>query len=166
MSMTDTLTAARPARPIPDGFHTITPSLTVHNAAEAIEFYKRAFGAEEVSRAAAPDGQSIWHAELRIGDSRIMLNDEFPNMGSQSPRALGGTPVSLHCYFEDTDAIFQQAVEAGATATLPPMDAFWGDRYARVLDPYGHDWAIATHQETVSADEAQRRAEAHMAECS
>jgi uncharacterized glyoxalase superfamily protein PhnB len=152
------------ANPIPHGFHSVTPSLTVNNAAEAIEFYKRAFGAQELYRMAAPDGSGIWHAELKIGDSHVMLNDEFPNMGtSRAPKSLGATTVNLHLYVEDADAVFQRAVEAGATVSMPLMDAFWGDRYGTVTDPYGHSWGIATHIEDVSEEEMMRRA-AHMSQ--
>jgi PhnB protein len=146
------------ADPIPHNYHSVTPSLTVHNAAEAIEFYKRAFGAEEVARMAAPDGNGIWHAELKIGDSHVMLNDEFPDMGTdRAPRTLGGTTVNLHLYVTDADAVFQRAVDAGATVGMPLMDAFWGDRYGTVTDPYGHSWGIATHVEDVSNEEIMRR---------
>jgi uncharacterized glyoxalase superfamily protein PhnB len=158
--MVDKAAAAGSVRPIPEGFHTLTPSLTVHNATEAIEFYKRAFGAEELSRAPAPDGRRIWHAELKIGDSRLMLNDEFPEMGGgRGPRSLGGTATSLHLYVRDADAVFKRAVEAGATVSMPIMDAFWGDRYGKVTDPFGHEWGIATHKEDVSEEERRRRVE-------
>ncbi len=154
-------------RSVPEGYHTVTPSLTVSNAVEAIEFYKRAFGAQELHRAIAPDGQKIWHAELAIGDSRIFLNDEFPDMGSvRAPTSIGATTVSLNLYLEDTDAAFQRAVGAGATATMPPADMFWGDRYAKVTDPYGHDWGMATHKEDVSEEEIQRRVQAFAAQSS
>ena len=160
--MTDKPATAQTVRPIPQGFHSLTPSLTVHNAAEAIEFYKRAFGAQELSRAPAPDGKKIWHAEVKIGDSRLMLNDEFPEMGGgKAPRSLGGTTSSLHFYVENTDAVFKRAVDAGATADMPPSDMFWGDRYAKVTDPFGHSWGIATHIEDVSEAEQRRRAQAH-----
>jgi uncharacterized glyoxalase superfamily protein PhnB len=157
--------AAPKVNPIPEGLRSLTPSLTVHDAAAAIEWYKRAFGAVELNRAMAPDGQKIWHAMLQIGDSRLMLNDEFPDMdGSQSPKALGGTPVNIHLYVEDADAVFQRAVEAGATVTMPIMDAFWGDRYGKVFDPFGHDWAIATHLEDPTPEEMYRRVAAMSAE--
>jgi uncharacterized glyoxalase superfamily protein PhnB len=160
-----TVATAEPSvRPIPEGFHTITPSLTVHAAAEAIEFYKRAFGAEELYRAATPDGQKILHATLRIGDSPVMLNDEFPEMSCQGPRAFGGSPSSLHLYVEDADALFARAVAAGATVSMPICDALWGDRYGRVTDPFGYDWAIATQRRRVSEDELKRAAE-EMAAC-
>jgi PhnB protein len=162
--MTDSTANARNVKPIPDGYHALTPTLTVHDAAGAIEFYKRAFGAEELYRSVAPDGQHIWHADLKIGDSPFMLNDEFPDMGdTRAPRSLEGTSVSLHLFVEDADAVFQRAVEAGATVSMPMMDAFWGDRYGKIIDPFGHVWAIATHQEDVSPEELERRAEAFAA---
>jgi len=156
-----TMTIDQPAvRPIPEGFHTVTPSLIVHAAAEAIEFYERAFGAVEIDRAPSPDGMKIMHATIQIGDSRIMLSDEFPEMNCKGPRALGGTPTSLHLYVEDADAVFEQAVAAGATVTMPIGDMFWGDRYGRVLDPYGHDWGIASHKRDVTMDEAMQAMQA------
>lgn len=150
-----TMTAPeRAVRAIPEGFHAITPCIVVAGAAEAIELYKRAFGAIEIDRASSPDGQKIMHATIQIGDSRIMLNDELPEMNSRGPLALGGTPSSLHLYVEDADAIFAQAIAAGCTVTMPIGDMFWGDRYGRLVDPFGHDWGIATHQRDVSTDEA------------
>ena len=161
-----TMTADQPAvRAIPEGFHSVTPSLIVHAAAEAIEFYKRAFGAVELDRAPSPDGTKIMHATIQIGDSRIMLSDEFPEMGCKSPRSLGGTPASLHLYVEDADAVFEQAVAAGATVSMPIGDMFWGDRYGRVLDPYGHDWAIASHKRDVTMDEAMQAMQEWDGEC-
>src|SRR5712664_2199221 len=125
--MSDTAaTAARGVRPVPEGYHTLTPVLTLDGAAEAIDFYVRAFGARELNRAVAPDGTRIWHAELQIGDSRLMLSDEFPDMGgSRGPKALGGTAGSIHLYVEDVDAFFARAVAAGATVTMPLADQFW-----------------------------------------
>jgi uncharacterized glyoxalase superfamily protein PhnB len=157
--MTDTASAARKVRPIPEGYHSLTPGLVVHNAAEAIEFYKRAFGARELARMPTPDGQKVWHAELQIGDSRLMLGDEMPGMGSRSPKSLGGTASSIHLYVEDADAAVERAVEAGATVTMPLEDAFWGDRYGQVTDPFGHSWGIATRREELSEAEMARRAE-------
>lgn len=150
----------RPVRPIPEGYHTLTPSLTLHDAATAIEFYVRAFGAKELSRALAPDGKKIWHAELQIGDSRLMLNDEFPEMGSRSARSLGGAPVTLWMYVEDADALFERAVAAGATATMPVGDMFWGDRMGMLLDPFGQAWGIATRVGEHDAVEEQRTMDA------
>ncbi|HEX2034111.1 MAG TPA: VOC family protein [Chloroflexota bacterium] len=146
--------------PIPEGYHTITPSLTLSDAGAAIEFYKRAFGAEELGRMPSPDGK-VLHAELKIGDSRIMLADEFPDMGScRAPQSLGGTSISLHIYVEDVDTAFQRAVEAGATVTMPVQDTFWGDRYGSLVDPFGHAWSLATHKEDLTPEETQRRMQA------
>lgn len=164
--MTDTIATTSAVRAIPEGYHTVTPSLVVQNAAEAIEFYKRAFGAEELSRMSSPDGQQIWHAEIEIGDSRVMLNDEFPDMGARGPQSIGGTPVSLHLYVEDADAWFRRAIDAGATVSMPLEDTFWGDRYGQVTDPFGHQWALATHKEDVSEEELRRRAETMAAQSS
>ena len=161
--MTQPTPAARRARPIPEGYHTVTPALTVRGVAQAIEFYTRAFGARELGRMPAPDGQHIWHAELQLGDARLMLADEFPDMGGRAPESLGGTPVSLHLYVEDADAVVQRAVDAGATMLQPLVDAFWGDRYGKLKDPFGHEWSIATHVEDVSEEEMRRRAEAFAA---
>ena len=157
--MTQSTTVTRSVRPIPEGYHSVTPALLVRGAAEAIDFYTRAFGARELGRMSAPDGQRIWHAELQIGDARLMLADEFPEMGGHAPESLGGTPVSLHLYVEDADAVIQRAVDAGATVIQPPMDAFWGDRYGRIKDPFGHEWSVATHIEDVSEEEMRQRAE-------
>jgi uncharacterized glyoxalase superfamily protein PhnB len=132
-------------KPIPDGFHTVTPSLVVSNATEAIAFYKKAFNANEIYTFPTPDGK-ILHAMIQIGDSFVMMSDEFPNMGMKSPTTIGGTAVTLHLYVEDSDKIFKQAVDAGAIITMPIMNAFWGDRFGTVMDPYGHSWAIATHK--------------------
>ena len=163
--MTDTASAARSVRPVPEGYYSLTPGLVVDNAAEAIEFYKRAFGAHELFRMSAPDGKKVWHAELLIGNSRFMLGDESPDMGGcRSPKSLGGTAGSLHLYVDDADAAFQRALEAGATVSQPLMDAFWGDRYGTVTDPFGHQWGIATHQEDVSEEEIARRAQAFAAQ--
>lgn len=146
-------------KPIPDGYHTLTPYLTVKGASEAIAFYTRAFGAEELFRMALPDGR-IGHAEIRIGNSPIMLADEFPEMGNKSPGTLGGSPISLLIYVEDSDAIFARAVAAGATVLRPMADQFYGDRSGMVKDPFGHTWSISTHREDVSPDELERRAKA------
>ncbi len=164
--MTDPATSRQAVRPIPEGYHTLTPALIVNNAAEAIEFYKRAFGAQELGRMSAPDGQHVWHAELQIGDSRLMLGDEFPDMGDfRAPTFLGGTTTSLHLYVADADAAFQRALDAGATVSMPLTDAFWGDRYGKVTDPFGHQWGIATRQEEVSEEDMARRAQAFAGEC-
>jgi len=148
------------AKPIPGGFHTLTPHLVVRNAAQAIEFYKRAFGAE-VRRVSqdSPDGK-ITHAELKIGDSILMLADEFPEANCVSPHALGGTPTILHIYVEDVDTAFSRAVAAGATVTMPLADQFWGDRYGQLLDPFGHRWSLATHKQDLTHEEIRKAAEA------
>jgi PhnB protein len=148
---------AKPVTAIPPGYHTVTPHLVVNDGARAIEFYKQAFGAEELGRMPTPDGK-ILHAELRIGDSRIMLGDEFPQMGGKSPRSLGGTPLSLMIYTKDVDQAFQRAVQAGATGKRAPQNEFWGDRYCSIEDPFGHSWALATHVEDVSFEEMNERA--------
>lgn len=147
------------AKPIPEGHHTITPHLVVKGAAEAIEFYKKAFGAKELSRMPMPgkDGQmKVGHAELQIGDSRLFLADEYPDQGSSAPSG-GHSPVSIHLYVPDTDAAFAQAVGAGATAQMPPATMFWGDRFSKVIDPFGHHWSIGTRLEDVSPDEMRKR---------
>ncbi len=134
-------------QPIPEGFRTLTAHLVVDGGAKAIDFYRKAFGAEEINRMPAPDGR-LMHAEIRIGDSVVMLADDFPEwMGGQSrsPKALGNTPVTLHLYVRDADAAFARAVEAGCEVKMPLMDMFWGDRYGTVADPFGHQWSIATH---------------------
>lgn len=146
-------------KPIPDGFHTVTPHLVIKDAAGAIEFYKRAFGAEEVERMPGPGGHGIMHAELKIGNSMLMLCDEFPDMGAVGPQSLGGSPVSIMLYVEDVDAVFKQAVDAGAKETMPVADMFWGDRYGKLTDPFGHQWAIATHKEDLTPDELRKRGE-------
>jgi len=145
---------------VPDGYHTVTPHLIVKGAQEALEFYKKAFGAQEIARMPGPDGKSIMHAELKIGDSILMLCDECPEMGAQSPTSLGGTPLSLYLYFEDVDAAFDRAVKAGATVKMPLSDAFWGDRYGQVSDPFGHSWSMASHIEDLSMEEIKKRGEA------
>jgi len=145
-------------KPIPDGFHSVTPHITVKGAADAIEFYKKAFGAQEMSRMPGPDGQTLMHAMICIGDSFIMLNDEFPDWNCHGPSTIGGTAVTINLYVEDTDAVFKQAVNAGATPKMEPEDMFWGDRYAELTDPFGHEWAIATHVEDLTPEEIQKRA--------
>jgi PhnB protein len=152
---------ASTTRPIPQGYHSVTPYLIVNDAAGAITFYKNAFGAAEVMRMAAPGGR-VGHAELSIGDSRIMLADEFPDMGARSPKAIGGTPVSLHLYVEDVDAVAKRAVDIGAKEVRPVKDQFYGDRLGTVEDPFGHVWHISTHVEDVPPDELKRRAEQAM----
>jgi PhnB protein len=146
-------------KPILDGYHTATPYLIVKGAATAIEFYKKAFGATELMRMVQADGR-IGHAEIKIGDSPIMLADESPEMGARSPQSLGGSPVSIMLYVEDVDAIFGQAVAAGAKVQRPVADQFYGDRTGGVEDPFGHVWYIATHTEDMSPDEMRKRAAA------
>jgi PhnB protein len=148
-------------KPIPDGYHTATPYLIVNGAAEAIEFYKRAFGATELLRMTDPQGR-IGHAEIRIGDSVIMLADEHPGMGYRGPRSMGGSSVSILLYVDDVDTIFGRAVSAGATVQRPIANQFYGDRSGKLEDPFGHVWSIATHVEDVPPEEMRRRAEAAM----
>jgi len=143
-------------KPVPDGYRTVTPYLIVAGAAKAIEFYKRAFGAKERMRHEMPGG-AIGHAEIEIGDSVIMLADEFPEMGAKSPQSIGGTPVGICLYVENVDARFEQAVKAGAKIERPLQDQFYGDRSGTVVDPFGHKWTIATHIEDVSEEELSRR---------
>src|SRR3954447_13114919 len=143
-------------KPIPDGYHSVTPYLVVQGAAKALEFYKKAFGATELFRMPGPGGK-IMHAEIRIGDSPVMLADEFPEMDARGPQTLGGTPVGLMIYCEDVDALFNQAVSAGAKVLRPVVDQFYGDRSGTVADPFGHKWTIATHKEDVSPEEMKRR---------
>lgn len=146
-------TMSKPAaKPIPDGFHTATPHLVCANAAEAIEFYKKAFNAVEIIRLPGPDGK-LMHGCIRIGDSFIMLADEFPDYGSLGPKSLKGSPVTMHLYVKDPDAVAAQAVAAGATVVMPVGDAFWGDRYGQVEDPFGHRWAIAAHKFEMTPEE-------------
>jgi PhnB protein len=148
-------------KPIPDGYHTATPYLVIRGAADAIEFYKRAFGAQEIARMPGPGGK-LMHAEIKIGDSMLMLSDEFPEMGSSSPQTIGGTPVNVFLYVPDVDRTFQQALNAGATSRMAPEDMFWGDRFGKLSDPFGHEWALATHKEDVAPAEMQKRQEAFM----
>jgi PhnB protein len=146
-------------KPIPDGYHSVTPYLNIKGAAEAIDFYKKAFGATELFRMPQPDGR-IGHAELQIGDSRIMLADEFPEMKNFGPQTLGGSAVGLLLYVNDVDSVFEQAVAAGATETRAVEDKFYGDRGGTLTDPFGHVWHIATHTEDVSPEEMEKRAAA------
>lgn len=148
-------------KPIPDGYHTITPYLIVKNGAAAIDFYQKAFGAVELMRLTGPNG-GIMHAEIKIGDSPIMIGEACPAWGAKSPSELGGSPVGLCLYVEDVDARFKQAVGAGAKAVRPVMDQFYGDRSGTVTDPDGHQWTIGTHKEDLSAEEIQQRAAAFM----
>ena len=140
---------------IPAGFHTLTPHLVVRNAAQALEFYKKALAAEVLHVAEMADGR-IMHASLRIGDSMLMLNDEMPEHGALSPLSQNGTGVTIHIYTDDVNAAFNRAVSAGAHVKMPLMDQFWGDRYGIVTDPYGHQWSMATHVKDVSPEEMQK----------
>ena len=148
-------------KPIPEGMHSITPHLTCAGAAEAIEFYKKAFNAVEGGRMPGPDGK-LMHAQMMIGDSHIMLVDEFPEWGGKGPKMLGGTPVAIHMYVNDADAIFKQAVAAGATVKMAMADMFWGDRYGVVIDPFGHMWSIATHIKDMTPEEMAQAGKAAM----
>jgi PhnB protein len=150
------------AKPIPEGYHTLTPSLAVDDAAQAIEFYKQAFGATERARMPAPDGR-IAHAELEIGDSLLTLADTFDQSALKPPSQLGGTTGSILLYVEDVDAFVDHAVDAGATVTMPVEDMFWGDRYGQVTDPFGHVWQVATHKEDLTPDEMAERVKEGMA---
>lgn len=150
--------------PIPAGYHTISPHLVIKGAAEAIEFYKRAFGAEEKARMPFPaedGGVKVGHAELQIGDSRLFVADEFPSYGSVGPD--GSSPVTIHLYVTDADAVFNRAVEEGARVTMPLADAFWGDRYGKLVDPFGHHWSIAEHLEDLTPEQIRERMEAAFA---
>jgi PhnB protein len=148
-------------KPIPDGYHTVTPYLTVRNGAAALEFYKKAFGAVEVMRLDLPGG-GVAHAEVQIGDSKVMFADETPEWGNKSPETLGGTAGGLCLYVEDCDAVFAKALAAGATVMKPMADQFYGDRSGTVSDPFGHAWTIATHKENVSVEEMHARMAAMM----
>jgi len=139
-------------KPIPDGFHSVTPHLVCAGAAEAIEFYKKAFGAVEVARLPGPGGK-LMHAQIRIGDSPVMLMEEMPEWETLGPKALKGSPVGIHLYVEDADALVARAAKAGAKVTMPVSEQFWGDRYGIVLDPYGHRWSVATHVRDVTPKE-------------
>ena len=145
-------------KPIPDGYHTVTAYFVVEEAAKAIEFYKQAFGAEEVYR--MPMGDKIGHAEIRIGDTRLMLSDEWPDLGVLGPKARGGTTCRFVIYGPDADAAFRRAVDAGATEEKPVSDQLWGDRMGAVVDPFGHRWSLSTHVEDVSPEEMTRRMQA------
>ena len=149
-------------KPIPAGYHSVTPYLIIKGASDAIEYYQKAFGAIELMRIPAPGGK-IGHAEIKIGDSPIMLADEFPEMGYKSPQTLGGSAVSIMIYVEDVDAVFKQAIAAGGKEQRPVKDQFYGDRSGTLEDPFGHVWHVATHKEDISPEEMERRAGAHTA---
>jgi PhnB protein len=148
-------------KPIPDGYHSVTPYMTLAEAAKAIEFYKKAFGATELFRMPGPDGK-IGHAEIQIGDCRIMMSDEFPEMGALSPKTLGGTTAAFMIYVPDVDTQYKRALAAGGKELRPLQNQFYGDRSGTLIDPFGHKWTLATHVEDVPEDELQRRSEAQM----
>jgi PhnB protein len=150
-------------KPIPEGYHSVTPYLIVSNAGRALDFYKSAFGAKEMIRMEQPGGR-IGHAEIQIGDSRVMLADEFPEMGAKSPDSLGGSPVGLMLYVQDVDSQFRQAIAAGAKEVRPVQDQFYGDRSGTLVDPFGHQWTLGTHKEDVSDEEMKRRMAAAFAQ--
>ena len=145
---------ARKVEAVPKAYGSVTPSLVIRGCSDAIAFYAKAFGARELTRMAGPGGK-VMHAEVRIGDRIVMMGDEFPEMGALSPSSIGNTPVTLMLYVKDCDAVFARAVAAGAKPVMPPADMFWGDRFSRIVDPFGHAWSIATH--TVDMTEAQMR---------
>lgn len=150
---------AKKAQAVPKGYHTVTPSLVIDGAAQAIDFYKKALGAEELSRFPGPDG-SIMHAEIRIGDSTLMLADEMPDQGTRGPKSRGGTSVSFFIYKEDVDAAWKRAVDAGAKPVVPLADQFWGDRAGSFEDPFGHLWWLAQHIQDLTPEELRKSAEA------
>jgi uncharacterized glyoxalase superfamily protein PhnB len=141
-------------QPIPKGYHTLTPYLTVRDAVRAIQFYKDAFGAEEIGVMKGPDGK-VMHAEVRIGDSLVMLADESPQFGALSPLSIGGSGMGLHVYVEDVDSAFDRAIKAGGTVEMPVTDMFWGDRYGKLTDPFGHKWSIATRKRNMTSEEIE-----------
>ena len=143
---------------IPEGFGTVTPHLIVEGAAKAIEFYKKAFGAEELGRMGMPGSDRLMHAMIKIGDSIVMLVDAMPEYGAKDPKALGGSSCTLHIYSRDVDAAFGRAVKAGCKPTMPLMDAFWGDRYGKVVDPFGHEWSLAQHIRDIPPEEMEKAA--------
>jgi len=149
-------------KPVPDGHRTVTPYLALRNAAKALEFYKKAFGAMETYKLMVPNGR-VGHAEIRLGDSIVMLSDEFPEYGGKAPDTLGGSPVNIHLYVEDVDAFFKRALAAGAKERKPVMDQFYGDRSGQLEDPFGHLWWVATHKEDVPPEEMQKRVKAMFA---
>lgn len=151
------------AKPIPDGAHTVTPHLIIRDAAKAIDFYTKAFGAKELYRLQGADGK-IMHAAIQIGDSQVYMADECPEYGSHSPLEYKGTPVTLHLYFEDVDKAWDRATKAGAEIKMPLGDQFWGDRYGQVKDPFGHVWSLATHKEDLTPEQIKERGEKFMKE--
>ena len=153
---------AKAKNPIPEGLHTITPHLVVKGAAQAIDFYKKAFGAKEVARMPGPDGK-LMHGHVTINGAAVFLVDEMPQWGALGPKLLKGSPVTIHLYVEDVDAFAARAAQAGCKVTMPVQDMFWGDRYGMILDPFGHQWSIATHKEDVSEEEMGKRMQQAMA---
>jgi len=143
-------------KPIPDGYHSVTPTLTISGASNAIEFYKKAFDAKEVYRFPGLDRKSIMHAEIRIGDSAIMLCDEMPEMGCLSPKSIGGPSGAIYLYVDDADSVFNKAVSIGAQPLMPLMDGFWGDRIGMLVDPFGHRWTVATRKKNMTPDEIKK----------
>jgi PhnB protein len=160
--------ATKKVKPIPEGYHTATPYLTIRGTDKAIEFYKKAFGAEEMFRMPGSDGKGVMHAEIRIGDSVIMMGEEMPGMPNAcvSPSTLKGSTMGVMLYVQDVDAAFKRATDAGATAVMPPQDMFWGDRYGKLMDPFGHHWSVATHKEDVPPQEMEKRHKAFVAQMS
>lgn len=156
---------AHSVQPIPKGYHSLTPFLVVNDATRAIDFYERAFGAKEKSRFDGPD-KKVVHAELKIGDSLIMLSDELPDGGTRSPRTLHGSSAGMFLYVDNVDNVFRQAVSAGAKADAEPSDMFWGDRLGRLTDPFGHHWSLATHKEDVSREEMAKRSKEFLSKMS
>jgi uncharacterized glyoxalase superfamily protein PhnB len=150
-------------KPIPDGFHTVTPHLTIAGALRAIEFYKKAFGAQEIERHMTPDGKDLMHAQLKIGDSMLMIGNEFPP-DCLSPKSRGGTTVHFYLYVENADTTFDRAVKAGCTVKMPMTDQFWGDRCGQVEDPFGHRWSIATHKQDLTKDQIAEGAKTYFAD--
>jgi uncharacterized glyoxalase superfamily protein PhnB len=153
---------AAKVNPIPQGYHTITPTLTVEDGPKALEFYQRAFGAEETLRMPGPGGR-IMHAEFRIGDSLVMLNEEMPDFGVRGPKSLSGTPVSFYVYVKDVDSAWKRAVDAGAKPVMPLQDMFWGDRMGKLEDPFGHAWNLAQHVGDPTPEEIKRGQEEFLA---
>ena len=159
MSSSANKVVSMPVNPVPEGYHSVTPYLIINDAARAIDFYKKVFGATEVMRMADPNGK-VGHAEIQIGNSKIMLADEHPEMGHRSPQSLGGSPVGLHLYLKDVDGTVEKAVAAGAKLERPVKDQFYGDRSGQIRDPFGHVWNVSTHKEDVSPEEMEKRAAA------
>ncbi|HEY7608776.1 MAG TPA: VOC family protein [Alphaproteobacteria bacterium] len=155
---------AKPRKGIPEGFGTVTAHLVIEGAADAMDFYKRAFGAEELGRMPMPDDQRLMHGLMKLGDTMLMLVDAFEEYGAKGPKALGGSPVTLHVYVPDADAAFQQALDAGCTVAMPLADMFWGDRYGKVRDPFGHEWSIATKIRDMTPEEMEEAQKAAFAQ--